>query len=369
MLLRVLRATRPLLASRSPFSTARPKTVFSGIQPTGIPHLGNYLGALKNWVELQNSASADDTLIYSVVGLHAFTIPPGDPDSLRQSKLDAAASLIAIGIDPARCILFHQDEVPEHAELAWILNCLTPVGRLRRMTTWKAKLATVKNATSLDDVDETDLSLGLFAYPVLQAADVLLYKATHVPVGEDQLQHIELMRDIASTFNGRYSPPKTPFFPVPEAVAPSATKRIRALRDPEHKMSKSSPSANSRILLTDSPESITSKIRSAVTDSTRHLTYEPETRPGVANLMDILSACTGETIDDVVRRMDGKGHSDLKAATAEAVIAMWQKPREEFERVRSDEEELRRVMWGGAERAREIASRTLAETKRLIGLA
>ncbi|EJD48644.1 tryptophanyl-tRNA synthetase [Auricularia subglabra TFB-10046 SS5] len=363
------RALRPHAFKRA-FSTstpARKKIVFSGIQPTGIPHLGNYLGALRNWVDLQNNASAEDTVIYSVVGLHAFTIP-NDPDAFRRSKLDAAASLLAIGIDPRRSILFHQDEVPEHAELSWILNCLTPMGRLKRMTTWKAKLATVKNATSLDDVDESELCLGLFAYPVLQAADVLLYKATHVPVGEDQLQHIELMRHIASSFNSKYSKPDSPLFPVPEVISPRHTRRIRALRDPEHKMSKSSPSTDSRILLTDTPEVIFAKFKSAVTDSSRELAYDPVARPGVANMIDILSACSGESVDAIVARLEGKGHSDLKRETADAVAAALAGPRAEFEVLRRDEAELKRVMWEGAERAREIAARTLGEVKELIGM-
>ncbi|KAH7097249.1 tryptophanyl-tRNA synthetase [Auriculariales sp. MPI-PUGE-AT-0066] len=360
-------ATRRL--SSSPARTTA-QVIFSGIQPTGVPHLGNYLGALKNWVDLQNGAHKDDMLIYSVVGLHAFTIPPasGDPNVLRNAKLDAAASLIAVGIDPQRSILFHQDEVPEHAELAWVLNCLTPVRRLQRMTTWKAKIADAKNAASVEEVDDAELCLGLLAYPVLQAADVLLYKGTHVPVGEDQFQHIELMRGIATTFNSAYSKEK-PFFPLPVHMSPPNAKRIRSLRDPTRKMSKSAPSADSRILLTDRPETVVAKLRRAVTDSDRVIAYDPDIRPGVANLIDMVSACSGQSVEEVVRSLEGKGHAELKGMAADTIIAVLDGPRREFEKLRADEGELRRVMTFGAERARVLAKQTLHDVKTLIGLA
>ncbi|KAG8695935.1 Tryptophan--tRNA ligase, mitochondrial, partial [Ceratobasidium sp. 394] len=207
-----------------------PKTIFSGIQPTGIPHLGNYLGALVNWVSLQRNAAPNDRLFFSIVGLHALTLPQ-DPVKLRRERLDLLATLLAVGLDPRRSVIFCQDQVPQHTELAWMLNCTTPMGKLQRMTTWKSKLALARNANSADEVDESHLNLGLFAYPVLQAADILLYRATHVPVGEDQQQHLELSRDLADLFNRTH---KETVFPLPQHIITPA-KRILSLRDPAQK--------------------------------------------------------------------------------------------------------------------------------------
>ncbi|KAG8737961.1 Tryptophan--tRNA ligase, mitochondrial, partial [Ceratobasidium sp. 428] len=305
--------------------TSPPKTIFSGIQPTGTPHLGNYLGALVNWVSLQRNAGPNDRLYFSIVGLHALTLPQ-DPVKLRRERLDLLATLLAVGIEPRRSVIFCQDQVPQHAELAWMLNCVTPMGKLQRMTTWKSKLALARNANSVDEVDESHLNLGLFAYPVLQAADILLYRATHVPVGEDQQQHLELSRDLADLFNRTH---KETVFPLPQCII-TPTKRILSLRDPTQKMSKSSPNPASRILLTDPAETIEKKVRSAVTDSERGVTFDLTARPGVANLLTILDACKtlvgspgdgdGETSDTRLRTLAEtlSSHAELKRAVVDA---------------------------------------------------
>ncbi|KAI8974252.1 tRNA synthetases class I-domain-containing protein [Trametes punicea] len=215
---RVMRGLRcrPFASSAASESGARPRVVFSGIQPTGIPHLGNLLGALLNWVKLQREAARDDRVIYSIVGWHALTLPQ-EPKALSAARSDMLAVLLSVGLDPERSIIFHQDENPHHVELAWILNCLTSMGKLKRMTTWKSRLAASRNARDDSEVDESLLNAGLFTYPVLQAADFLAYRATHVPVGEDQQQHIELCRDLAESFNKTFKG-KRRLFPLPEHV-------------------------------------------------------------------------------------------------------------------------------------------------------
>ncbi|KAF8602724.1 tryptophanyl-tRNA synthetase [Ceratobasidium sp. AG-I] len=364
-----------------------PKAIFSGIQPTGIPHLGNYLGALFNWVSLQKNAAPADRLYFSIVGLHALTLPQ-DPVKLRKDRMDLLATLLAIGLDPRRSVIFCQDQVPQHAELAWILNCATPMGKLQRMTTWKSKLAVARNANSDEEVDESHLNLGLFAYPVLQAADILLYRATHVPVGEDQQQHLELSRDLADLFNRTH---KERVFPLPQHIITPA-KRILSLRDPTQKMSKSAPHQASRILLTDPTEVIEKKIRSAVTDSERGVTYNPTERPGVANLLTILDACESigshastqdENIDGNEAR-DGRtsdtrlealatrfatvSHAELKRSVTEAVEATIAPIRSEYARVRADESYLRDVAEAGRMRAAEAAEETMWTVREILGV-
>ncbi|TCD64686.1 Tryptophan--tRNA ligase, mitochondrial [Steccherinum ochraceum] len=294
----------------------RPRIVFSGIQPTGIPHLGNYLGALLNWVRLQQDAGPEDRLIFSIVGWHALTLPQ-NPRELSNARRDALAVLLAIGIDPKRSILFHQDENPHHTELSWLFNCLTPVGKLRRMTTWKSRLAVSRNANDESEVDESLLNAGLLTYPVLQAADILAYKATHVPVGEDQKQHLELARDIADTFNRTFKG-KSRLFPLPEFVA-TPTRRVLSLKDPTSKMSKSSPDVQSRILLTDSTAQIKSKIRGAVTDP-----------------------------------------------IADAVEELLRGPRAEFEKLKGEAQYLSDVARAGAAKARERSEITMQETAQVL---
>ncbi|CAL1703301.1 unnamed protein product [Somion occarium] len=343
---------------------SRPRTVFSGIQPTGIPHLGNLCGALLNWVELQKNAHSDDVLIFSIVGWHALTLPQ-DPKTLSAARRDMMAVILAIGIDPERSILFHQDDNPHHTDLAWLFNCITPVGKLRRMTTWKSKLATSRNADE-SEVDESLLNAGLLTYPVLQAADILLYRATHVPVGEDQKQHLELSRDIADTFNHTFKG-KPRLFPLPEYVE-TPSRRILSLRDPTSKMSKSAPDVDSRILLTDSDTQIQSKFRRAVTDSTVGVTYDPVGRPGVSNLLTILAACTGENVLDVAKRFKSKGLGDLKAEVTDAVVQLIQQPRAEFERLRDDPAYLSAVALQGATKSRLIGEETMKVVRSRVGL-
>ncbi|CAE6514511.1 unnamed protein product [Rhizoctonia solani] len=353
------------------------KTIFSGIQPTGIPHLGNYLGALVNWVNLQRNAAPADRLFFSIVGLHALTLPQ-NPIKLRQERLDTLAILLAVGLDPRRSVIFCQDQVPQHAELAWMLNCTTPIGKLQRMTTWKSKLATARNANSTDEIDESHLNLGLFAYPVLQAADILLYRATHVPVGEDQQQHIELSRDLADLFNRTH---KERVFPLPQHIITPA-KRILSLRDPSQKMSKSAPHPASRILLTDPPETIEKKIKSAVTDSERGVEYDPAARPGVANLLTILDACralSGETspgesedtstrLETLASEISTLSHADFKRLVNDAVQTTLAPIRDEYARIRADESYLRDVAEAGRMRAFEVAEGTMADVREVLGV-
>ncbi|KAI0333124.1 tryptophanyl-tRNA synthetase [Cubamyces sp. BRFM 1775] len=366
----VKRVARALSSNAGPSdaaarSRARPRVVFSGIQPTGIPHLGNLLGALLNWVKLQRDAAPEDQLIYSIVGWHALTLPQ-DPKALSAARSDMLAVLLAVGLDPKRSIIFHQDENLHHAELAWILNCITPMGKLKRMTTWKSRLAASRNARDDSEVDESLLNAGLFTYPVLQAADILAYRATHVPVGEDQQQHIELCRDLAESFNRTYKG-KRPLFPLPQHVITSSC-RVLSLKDPSSKMSKSSPDLNSRILLTDTTAQVRSKIRGAVTDSILGITYDPAARPGAANLLSILAACTGEEVTVLAERYADKGHGQLKADVAEAVEELIKGPRAEFERLKGEKEYLASVAKEGAEKARQLSEVTIREVRARIGL-
>ncbi|EPQ26920.1 uncharacterized protein PFL1_05555 [Pseudozyma flocculosa PF-1] len=363
-----------------PGSTPRPRTIFSGIQPTGIPHLGNYLGALRNWVDLQNGASPDDTLLFSIVGMHALTMPQ-DPKRLFRERREMMATLLAIGLDPHRCTIFHQDQVKQHAELAWYLMCQTPFGKLGRMTTWKSKLATARNSADESSIDETQLALGLFAYPVLQAADILLYRSTHVPVGEDQVQHLELSRDVADLFNRTY---RKRFFPLPQHII-TPTKRILSLRDPTSKMSKSAPDVNSRILLTDTPAQISSKIRKAVTDAERTISYDPTNRPGVSNLLSILSglssdpgstpAKVAEELNGALARQAEQGGKELpsgkylKDAVADVCVEALRPIQHELERVKMDQAYLAEMEEKGRAKAEEAAEANMQAVRRMMGVA
>ncbi|CAE6519537.1 unnamed protein product [Rhizoctonia solani] len=390
----VLNSVHEALRYTSSGQHTPPKTIFSGIQPTGIPHLGNYLGALFNWVNLQRNAAPTDRLFFSIVGLHALTLPQ-NPIKLRQERLDTLAILLAVGLDPRRSVIFCQDQVPHHAELAWMLNCTTPMGKLQRMTTWKSKLAISRNANSTDEIDESHLNLGLFAYPVLQAADILLYRqvtrfkvlsaltqgycslssATHVPVGEDQQQHLELSRDLADLFNRTH---KERVFPLPQHITTPA-KRILSLRDPSQKMSKSAPHPASRILLTDPPETIEKKIKSAVTDSERGVEYDPAARPGVANLLTILDACRGLSgehapgdtntrLETLASEISTLSHADLKRLVNDAVQSTLAPIRDEYARIRADESYLRDVAEAGRMRAFEVAEDTMATVREVLGV-
>ncbi|KAI7236751.1 tryptophanyl-tRNA synthetase [Hortaea werneckii] len=340
---------------------ASPKTIFSGIQPTGVPHLGNFLGALRQWTKLQDEASPDTTLIYSLVDLHAITVRQ-DPTQLRQWKNESMAMLLAIGLDPKRSIIFHQSDVPAHAELMWILSCQASMGYLGRMTQWKDKSASSGSGGS------DNLKLGLFSYPVLQAADILVHRATHVPVGHDQAQHLEFARQIANGFNEAVG--KSVLLAPQTLISPA--KRVMSLTDPVKKMSKSDPNPKSRILLTDSNEVIRSKIKSAMTDSFDGISYEPERRPGVSNLLDIYYH-SGEAIevDDQValaHHLEGHSLKALKEEVAMAVINVVGPIRERYESLVRDRATMRSAAEEGAEKAGRSAGKALSKVKKAVGL-
>ncbi|KAF9123335.1 Tryptophan--tRNA ligase, mitochondrial [Mortierella sp. 14UC] len=364
--------TQPPTSSTTPTnkktSSSKPKEkpiIFSGIQPTGQPHLGNYLGAISNWVNLQEQAYIDqETLLFSIVDLHAITMPQ-DPKRLREERRNMAITLLACGIDPKKCILFEQSKVPGHSELAWILNCLTPVGWLARMTQWKSKLGVTKGAQSLEDVSATQgLQLGLFAYPVLMAADILLYRATKIPVGEDQIQHLELARDIGTTFNKTV---KTRYFPLPRPII-TETKRVMSLRDPTNKMSKSDPSDQTRINLVDPPSLISSKIKRAVTDTHLGISYDRIDRPAVANLVDIYAAMKHVSIEEVVREHEASSMASFKEALTSVCVEALGPIQEEMRRLEREQGYVERVLDEGAERAGEIARPNLLQVQKLMGL-
>ncbi|KAM3861716.1 tryptophan--tRNA ligase, mitochondrial [Diretmus argenteus] len=321
--------------------------IFSGIQPTGVPHLGNYLGALENWVALQ---SQYPSVLYSIVDLHSIT-QPQDPAQLRTSILDMTASLLACGIDPERSILFQQSQVSEHAELSWVLGCLTSMPRLRHLPQWKMKSKLKKEG-----------SVGLYTYPVLQAADILLYRSTHVPVGEDQVQHLELAQDLARIFNHHYGD----MFPEPRALL-SSTQKVKSLRDPSAKMSKSDTQNMATIHITDSPDDIALKIRRAVTDFTSEVTFDPETRPGVSNLVTIHAAMAMVTVDEAVRQAKGLDTGAYKMLVVEAVVQRLTPIREEIDRLRADRGYLEEVLAQGSLRARDLAAPVLREVRRRVG--
>ncbi|WP_181787481.1 tryptophan--tRNA ligase [Streptomyces phytophilus] len=329
--------------------THRPR-VLSGIQPTaGSFHLGNYLGAVRQWVALQDTHDA----FYMVVDLHAITVPQ-DPQELRDSTRLAAAQLLAAGLDPERCTLFVQSHVPEHAQLGWVMNCLTGFGEASRMTQFKDKAA--KQGTA-------NTTVGLFTYPILQIADILLYQADAVPVGEDQRQHIELTRDLAERFNSRFG--RT--FTVPAPYILKETARIYDLQDPTVKMSKSASSPKGLINLLDEPKSSAKKIRSAVTDTDTEIRYDPEAKPGVSNLLTIYSTLTGAPVAELEQKYTGKGYGALKTDLAE-VVTEWVTPfRSRTQDYLDDPETLDSLLAKGAEKARAVAAETLAEAYDKVG--
>jgi tryptophanyl-tRNA synthetase len=324
------------------------KRVFSGIQPTGIPHLGNYLGALRNWVAQQEGYES----FYCIVDLHALTMP-WDPKELERNALEMAATLIACGIDPERAVLFRQAHVAQHSELSWILTCIARMGELRRMIQFKER----------SKGDAESIGAGMFTYPVLQAADVLLYQAHGVPVGEDQRQHIELMRDLAMRFNSTYGET----FTVPQAFIPTTGARIMALDDPTQKMSKSAVRPNSWILITDPPAAIAKKIRSAVTDSGRDVVAGDD-KPAVTNLLTILSVLEGTPIATLEERFMDSGYAGFKRELAEAVTAHLEPIRMQFEEVMGDPAELEKILSRGAERAAGVAEGTMVRVWERTGL-
>jgi len=326
------------------------KRVFSGIQPTGRGHIGNYLGALRNWVRQQDEHEA----FYCIVDLHALTAP-WDPAVLRRETIEKAAELLACGIDPDRSVLFVQSHVPAHTELQWILTCVARMGELRRMVQFKDK---AKGETE-------SVGVGLFTYPVLQAADVLLYQAHGVPVGEDQRQHIELMRDLAQRFNSNFGVT----FTLPEAWIPPVGARIMALDDPTQKMSKSDMDTrpSSGLLLTDSPKSLTKKIKSAKTDSGSEVRAGDD-KPEVTNLLGIFSALEGTPVAELEDRFAGVGYGDFKAALAETVVSALEPIRSRYDELMSDPGELDRMLLAGADKAAGVAAETIEVVRERTGL-
>jgi tryptophanyl-tRNA synthetase len=321
--------------------------VLSGIQPTGDIHLGNYLGAIRGWVEDQHRQDS----YFCVVDLHALTVPR-DPSELRAKTLELTLLLVAAGLDPEVCTLFVQSHVHEHPELSWILESVASMGELRRMTQFKEKAKE----------GEESARVALFTYPVLQAADILLYDADRVPVGEDQRQHLELCRDLALRFNHRYGDT----FVIPEAVLPKVGARIMDLQKPTAKMSKSADSPQGTVLVLDPPEVIARKFKRAVTDTGSDVEYDPEKKPGVANLLAILAAATGRRPEDVAEGYSQYG--PLKTDTADAVVELVRPVRERYEALASDPEAVRATLKRGAEKAEAVAGATLARARDAIGL-
>jgi tryptophanyl-tRNA synthetase len=322
--------------------------IFSGIQPTGRKHLGNYIGAITQYVAGQDRGEA----IYCVVDLHALTVPY-EPVALRDAVYDTAATLLAAGLEPERCIFFRQSDVVEHAELTWLLMAVTSYGELSRMTQFKDKAGAQREL----------VTAGLFTYPVLMAADVLAYRASDVPVGEDQRQHVELMRDVAQRFNGRFGET----FVVPEARIPAVGARIMDLQAPDRKMSTTGGTPQGTVYVLDEPKSIAKKVRSAVTDTGSEVRRAPD-KPGVSNLIDILAAVRGTSPEAIEAEFDGSGYGAFKGAVADAVVEYLAPVRARYEELRGDVAELERILEAGAGKAREIAADTMVDVREAMGV-
>ncbi|HZD22528.1 MAG TPA: tryptophan--tRNA ligase [Acidimicrobiia bacterium] len=322
------------------------KRVFSGMQPTGVAQLGNLIGAFSNWVSMQEEYET----IYCVVDLHAITAPY-DPSDLVESRIRLAKLILASGVDPSRSLLYYQSDLPQHVELSWIIGTLVGVGQLQRMTQFKEKSK------------KSSQSFGLLAYPVLQAADILIHKAHAVPVGDDQTQHLELTRDLAERFNHRFGE----VFPVPERITPEIGARVMSLQDPSSKMSKSDTNSKATVYLTDSTDDIVKKIKAAVTDTGTEVAYDWENKPGISNLLEIFAYFSGRTIDDLLEEYASGGYGQFKMAVAEAVADGVKPIREAYEGMSDDE--VLRVMSDSAERASVSADATMKEVKEAVGLA
>lgn len=323
--------------------------IFSGIQPTGNLTLGNYIGALRNFNLLQDQYDC----LYSIVDMHAMTVRQ-NPAELRKACLRTMSIFLASGLDPKKNIIYFQSQVPQHAELSWVLNCFTYMGELQRMTQFKDKSA--KHADNIN--------AGLFTYPVLMAADILLYMSDLVPIGSDQKQHLELARDIAERFNAIYGD----VFVVPEGYFPKVGARVMSLQEPTRKMSKSDPE-ETYIAILDKPEIIRKKMRRAVTDCDNTVVFDPENKPGIANLMSILSALTGKTMDEITAEYDGQGYGRFKDAVADSVIAVLEPIQKRYDEISADKAYLQEVLTSGAERAEAIAYRTMLKIRKKIGYA
>ena len=341
-------AKQPAPAGQSQQSTPQRKRVFSGIAPSGTPTLGNYIGAIRHWVAEQDIYDN----IFCVVDLHAMTVPQ-DPAKLRAKTRQLAALLFACGLDPERSIVFVQSHLPEHAELTWILNCITPTGWLNRMTQFKAKAGE----------DRDTASAGLYDYPVLMAADILLYQTDAVPVGDDQRQHVEIARDIAGAFNFRFGQT----FVEPVALIREVGARIMSLDDPTKKMSKSDENENAYIALLDPPAVIRKKIARATTDSERTIVFD-ENRAAIFNLLTIYQSLTGERADQIEREFAGKGYKEFKAALGDVLVATLEPIQQRYNDIIADPATLDTLLARGAERARPMASQTLRLAKERVGL-
>lgn len=323
--------------------------VYSGIQPTGIITIGNYIGAITNWLKLSDEYDC----IYGIADLHALTVRQV-PAEYRQRAMSFFAQYLACGLDPQKNILYFQSHVHEHTELSWILNCFTYIGEMQRMTQFKDK----------SQKHQDNINMGLLDYPVLMAADILLYQTALVPVGADQKQHLEITRDIAIRFNNLYSPT----FTVPEAYIPKQGARVFSLQDPTAKMSKSDPDPNAAVSIIEDPDSIMRKFRRAVTDSDSVVRYDPELKPGVSNLMTIMSEMGGMSIEEIEKNYSDKGYAAFKSACAEAVIERLRPVRERYASLTTDKEYLAGIAKEGAARASAIARRTMSKVKRKVGL-
>ena len=340
----------PARSWRASANVARVR-IFSGIQPTGRKHLGNYIGAIRQYVEGQDRG---DPAIYCIVDLHAITVAY-DPGELRERVHDTTAVLIAAGLDPERCVLFRQGDVQEHTELCWLLSSVTALGELNRMHQFRDKSAQQREL----------VSSGLLFYPVLQAADVLAYRAAEVPVGEDQREHLELMRDVAARFNARFG---DDLLVVPEHRIPEVGARVRDLQEPERKMSTTGGSEQGTVLVLDEPDVVRRKFKRAVTDSGSDIVRAPD-KPGVTNLIEIQAVARGVTPEQVEADMaDARGYGDLKTATAEAVVEWLAPVRERYEELRGDEAALEEILAAGAEKARGMAQETLADVRSAMGV-
>lgn len=323
------------------------KRIFSGMQPSGLITLGNYLGALKNWTTLQD----DYDCLYCIVDMHAITVRQ-DPVKLRKQARDLLTQYLAVGIDPKKNIIYYQSHVSQHAELGWILNCYTYMGELNRMTQFKDKAA--KHADNIN--------AGLYTYPVLMAADILLYQTDLVPVGEDQRQHLEITRDIAGRFNSIYGDT----FKIPEAYIGKVGARVMALQDPTKKMSKSDENKNNTIALMDEPAVIMNKVKRAVTDSDNEVRYD-ESKPGISNLLNIYCACTGKTVAEAEKEFAGSGYGVFKNAVGEAVVANLEPIQQKVRDLEKNKDYLDEIIKDGAERASRLAERTLTKVQKRVG--
>ena len=325
------------------------KKVLSGVQSTGRLTLGNYFGAINNWVKMQEEYDC----YYMIANLHSLTVR-NNPETLRNNTKKIIALYLAAGLDPQKNTLFIQSQVKEHAELSWILNCYTYMGELSRMTQFKDK----------SEKHTDNINAGLFTYPVLMAADILLYQADYVPVGVDQMQHLEITRDIAERFNKLYG--KT--FVIPEVYLGKVSSKIMGLQDPTAKMSKSATNLNDVIFLEDEPDLILKKFKKAVTDSENKVQYNPENKPGVSNLMQIYSSATGSTLKEIEKEFEGSGYGDFKTKVAEAVISKLEPIQNKYNDLLNNQGYLEEIYTRGAEKARELASKTLKDVKERIGI-